>query len=59
MLQPGDAGNDFENDFKRMIDARIKEYKRRVKAGSKNIFEERLPDECYMGCANDSEEIEE
>mgnify|MGYP005823132115 FL=1 len=65
MFQPDDACNDFENDFKRMIDARIEEYKRRAEAGSKNIFEERLPNKCYMsinkflGYAGGSEEIEE
>jgi hypothetical protein len=56
--------SDFENDFKRMMDARIEEYKRRAEAGSRNIFEERLPSECYMsgrflGHVGDSEEIEE
>ena len=57
--------DDFANDFKRMIDARIEEYKRRAESGSKNIFEDKLPNECYMsvgkflGYVNDSEEIEE
>jgi len=39
-----DAG---ENGFRRMINARIKEYAKRVAGGSTDIFAERLPDSCY------------
>ena len=36
-----------EKGFQRMINARIKEYAKRVADGSTDIFAERLPDSCY------------
>ena len=36
-----------ERGFQRMVDARIREYAKRVANGSTDIFAERLPDSCY------------
>jgi len=36
-----------ERGFQRMVNARIKEYTKRVANGSTDIFAERLPDSCY------------
>jgi hypothetical protein len=36
-----------EKAFQRIVDARIKEYAKRIENGSTDIFAERLPDTCY------------